>query len=169
MHAELSITDFVSDCGICEVPLKQGGFALISAVDKDRVLQLPWRLGTNGYVYCCTRLGLGQKHELLHRFIVDAEQGFDVHHKNEIKTDCRRTNLVVETPRDHQLRHHSHLNRARGQLRRKHPSERLCEWCGVLFVVNPDHRDRNRFCTKTCGNRFTGHQRTIRLASQGAK
>lgn len=133
-----------------EIALQNGGVALVSPEDVERVSALKWRLGANGYAYCCDR---SQKHALLHRFVVDADPSLEVHHDNEIKLDCRRSNLIQETPADHQRKHHAESLRKRNEAQRVYPAVRACEGCGIEFEVNPDHRGRNRFCTRTCGNK----------------
>lgn len=142
----------INDGGpIVSIPLLRGGFAGVSPEDAERVLQFEWRLGRNGYVYCRNRTA--QKHALLHRFIVDAEDGIQIHHINEIKTDCRRGNLMRETPSDHQKNHHIDTLISRNKSARKHPIVRKCEGCGIVFLPDRDHRGRTRYCTKACGNK----------------
>src|ERR1700724_3665993 len=102
-----------------EITLLRGQLAIVSPEDAKRVLALTWRLGSNGYVYCCKRSG--QEYALLHRFVVEASPDVEIHHDNGIATDCRRGNLTAETPSDHQRKHHSHLLIARNMAGGKFP------------------------------------------------
>jgi len=137
--------------GFIEVPLNNGGIALVSKCDEFTVMQFAWRRGSNGYIYCCVRKG--QKHALLHRLVLDVAHDFQVHHRNRCKHDCRRENLITETPVEHQLKHHAAELIERSKARRIFPESRDCVGCGITFRVNPDHRGRNRFCTRECGNK----------------
>lgn len=137
-----------NDGGAVTLALANGSCALISAVDFQRLSQLRWRLGTNGYVY----LVGGRKKGLpclLHRIVMDAPRGHDVHHIDENKLNCRRGNLLVVTPKEHQ---NFHLNKSveRSRTARKYPLTGTCKACGEIFVAHPDHRGRQVCCSKTC-------------------
>ena len=73
-----------------------------------------------------------------------------VHHKNGNPLDNRLDNLVVLESRTH-MRHHKQL----------YPDEKACANCGVLFVVNPRKRKRNKCCSPDCAMamRIAGRQR----------
>jgi hypothetical protein len=133
-----------------EVPLLRNGvlagFALVSACDAERVLACRWRMTVQGYVQSC---GANARSELLHRFVLNAKKGIEIHHKNEVKTDCRRLNLEEVTPKDHQLRH-SHIVTARNFAARIYPLTGTCKHCGSLFVSHPAHRGRQTCCSKRC-------------------
>ena len=131
-----------------EISLKNGGTALVSQESASLVLSENWRLGTNGYVY---KVGARKKGMpcLLHRIVVNAGKGFDVHHKNEIKTDCRLENLDVCAPSEHQ-KNHSHLVIARNKASKVHASSGKCLACGCDFIKHPDHRGRQKYCNQVC-------------------
>ena len=132
--------------------LASGQIATISNVDFTRVAALAWRLGTNGYIY---RVGGRKKGVtcLLHRFIMDVKPRQEIHHRNGDRLDNRRANLEVTNASDHQRNHHSHVVTARNLASRIYPTTRICLGCGVDFTVHRDHRGRNRYCSRLCGNR----------------
>ena len=129
-----------------EVPLVNGGVALVSPCDYERVMSYEWRLTTKGYV---ARRGGNSGSVLLHRFVLNSPPFLDVHHKNECKTDCRRENLDELSPKEHQ-RMHSHIVTARNIASRIYPLTGTCKTCGTEFVANPDHRGRQTCCSKRC-------------------
>lgn len=122
----------------------------VSAQDYKRVAALGWRLGTNGYVYCRSRK---HPHALLHRFVVDAPIGTEVHHVNGNRLDNRRENLEVLRPGEHQRQHHAPDLAARNRARRQYPLTGICPECGTPFTKHPDHRGRQRLCSKLCAIR----------------
>ena len=76
--------------------------ALVSEIDYDRVKRHMWRYNGDESPYAKTtvRGPDGRRHSLyLHRFIMLAPEGLDVHHKNGKTLDCRRSNLTVVRPR----------------------------------------------------------------------
>lgn len=131
-----------------EISLKGGGIAFVSPVSAHLVLSANWRLGSNGYAY---KVGARKKGApcLLHRIVVNANKGVDVHHKNAIKTDCRLENLEACDPSEHQ-KHHSHLVVERNKLSQVQTSTGTCLACGEEFVKHPDHRGRQKYCNQQC-------------------
>lgn len=129
-----------------EIPLVGGGLALVSQCDAERVQAHQWRMTAKGYVQ---RKGANSGSCLLHRFVLDAKRGREVHHKNEQKTDCRRNNLEELSPSEHQSRH-KHLVVARNLARRIHAVTANCKACGAEFTKHPDHRGRQVCCSKRC-------------------
>ena len=134
------------------IPLKNGGAAVVSPEDADLVLAHKWRLGTNGYVY---RVGgrVAGVPCLLHRIVMYAKSGQDVHHKSQDKTDCRRCNLETLTPAAHQ-EHHKHQTIARNIASRKYSLTGVCKRCGLGFTKDPSHRGRQVCCSKSCAIRI---------------
>jgi hypothetical protein len=138
----------IKDGGPVKVPLETGGFALVSECDAERIMQSKWRLGDNGYVY---RAGARTKGIpcLLHRIVVDAPKGMEVHHDDEDKLNCQRWNLETIPPSEHQ-EHHKHLVISRNKASRIHDLTANCKRCGVHFTKDPDHRGRQTCCSKLC-------------------
>ena len=81
-----------------KVPLSRGLYALVDEADFDHVMQWRWyarpalQARRNFYVYR-TLSGAKPKTLYLHRFLVDAERGFEVDHINGNGLDNRRDNL----------------------------------------------------------------------------
>lgn len=83
---------FVHDDGSAE--LKCGEYiVLLDSRDVDKVSKFQWSVGTHGYATS----GAGQKQQLLHRLIVNAQCNDIVDHINRNKLDNRRTNLRICT------------------------------------------------------------------------
>lgn len=75
------------------LPVGPRRWALVDANDFDRAAGIRWSPGSKGYAM--NRAGGGCIY--LHRFILDAELGVDVDHRNGDPLDCRRTNLRTGT------------------------------------------------------------------------
>lgn len=71
--------------------------AIISPEDYEQVSKYRWFLKHNGkggyYVARSVRIGKKIITVLLHRFIMQPENGQDVHHKDGDKLNCKRGNL----------------------------------------------------------------------------
>lgn len=130
------------------LPLKNGGFAIVSRRDFASMRRMQWRLGSNGYVYVVGGRSSG-KPCLLHRIVMHAKRGEEIHHRNGDKANCARRNLERTSPSEHQ-KHHSHLLIARNQAAQKYASTAHCKQCNVLFTKHPDHRGRQVCCSKYC-------------------
>ena len=122
---------------------------LVSPDDLPKVSAHRWVIGTNGYVYrggsrkrglCC----------LMHRFILDDPKGFEVHHRNHIKTDNRRENLEVLRPGQHQREHHADGIIKLNISRRKHPLVGVCRYCGKTFQKNRIRAGTQVMCSMEC-------------------
>ncbi len=116
-----------------------------------------WRITNNGYAVA----RVNKEKVLLHRFLMGAKSGQEVHHKNLNRLDCRKENLEITTAKEHQ-NYHKHLLIARNQAGRIYPKERPCGHCGVVFSVDVDHRGRNRFCSLSCSSKSTSPIRVQR-------
>ena len=132
--------------------LMRGEIALVSPEDFERVSAFRWRLGRNGYVYRRNGRDDGAP-TLLHRFVTNPPPSHEVHHANHDRMDNRRGNLEVTTASAHQAQHHAEATSARNRASRVHPLSRDCVGCGSHFDVHPDHRGRNRYCSRSCGNK----------------
>jgi len=73
--------------------------AIVSDIDYERVMQYRWMLKHNGHGGYYVARSVRQKSNvatiLLHRFIMQPDDGYDVHHKNGNKFDCSRSNLEL--------------------------------------------------------------------------
>lgn len=73
---------------------EQGKSFIFDLEDLDRVKQYYWSVTSRGYV-------VNSKHNMfLHRFILNAPDGYVVDHKNHITTDERKCNIWVCTQSD---------------------------------------------------------------------
>lgn len=142
----------IDDGGAAALALTNGVHALVSSVDFQRLSQFRWRLGHNGYVYLAGGRAKGRPC-LLHRIVMDAPTGHDVHHIDENKLNCRRSNLLLVTPQEHQ-RFHLIKSVERSRAARKYPLMGTCKVCGEVFVAHPSHRGRQVCCSKQCGVRL---------------
>lgn len=84
-----------------EIPLSKEKVALISPEDAERVLAFKWCYHGEGYAARGVHFYVdGKRHTriiLLHRFIANAPDGYDVDHRDGNGLDCRRHNLRVAT------------------------------------------------------------------------
>jgi hypothetical protein len=79
------------------IDIGNGLMALIDDEDLPRVEPFTWRIRDDGYVQR-TWIEEGRtRHELLHRFIMDASEDVLVDHENGDRWDCRKENLRVAT------------------------------------------------------------------------
>ena len=139
--------------------MKDGGPAniLLDSADAHLLVEHNWLIGANGYIY---KSGARRRGEqcLLHRIVMGAKPGEEIHHRNGNKRDCRKGNLAMVTASSHQD-HHKHVLVARNRAGRVYPTKRTCQQCGRTFTVDPQHRGRNRFCSKSCGAKASAPER----------
>lgn len=73
--------------------------AIVSNIDYERVMQYRWMLKHNGHGGYYAARSVRNKSKistiLLHRFIMQPDDGYDTHHKNGNKLDCSRGNLEL--------------------------------------------------------------------------
>ncbi len=74
---------------MAEVPLSNGGAALVDDTDFERVAQYRWCRGAYGYPVGW----VAGRMIVLHRFLMNAPPGSRVDHKNGDRCDARRGNL----------------------------------------------------------------------------
>jgi hypothetical protein len=104
-----------------EIPLKNGGVALVDEEDFERLAQYPWRErkyenSTTGYVMFGRRRG-GRKaryeNVLMHREVMGAQAGQFVDHINGNGLDNRKSNLrIVTTSQNLANRPKTRMNRS---------------------------------------------------------
>jgi len=83
----------MSECR--EIPLSNGGVALVDAEDFDFISRWKWKRHTGGYA---CRSGWDSTRKkwitiLMHRLLVEIPDGCEVDHINRVKLDNRRSNL----------------------------------------------------------------------------
>jgi len=87
--------------GVYEIPLTRGYCATVDAVDFRQVMKHKWCLlrKQNGDLYAQSNMKIEGKwvRILLHRFIMQAEKGSQIDHRNGNGLDCTRSNLRVAT------------------------------------------------------------------------
>jgi len=89
---------------VVEIPLRNGGPAIIDEEDQELVAGWGWYLMTIGYVGAMTGRGSGKRTVvLLHRLIMGSPAGEQIDHINGNKLDNRRANLRIATPRQNTL------------------------------------------------------------------
>lgn len=71
--------------------------AIVSDIDYERVMQYRWFLKHNGKNGYYVARSVRRKSHIttihLHRFIMVPDDGYDIHHRDGNKLDCRRSNL----------------------------------------------------------------------------
>ena len=138
----------IKDGGPVSIALIGGGEALISARDACEIMASKWRIGANGYVY---KVGARIKGAqcLLHRIVMSAGNGEEIHHKDRNKLNCQRGNLVCLSASEHQ-EHHKHILIARNKDSRIYSISANCKLCGIEFIKHSSHRGRQVCCSKDC-------------------
>jgi hypothetical protein len=131
-----------------DIETVDGQIVTISADDYARLQEYQWRIGTNGYVYKVGGRIRGVPC-LMHRIVMNAGPGQEVHHGPLGKLNNMRSNLELTTPSEHQ-EHHKHLVIARNILGRKYDDWGVCHNCGKPYEKDPDHRGRQTCCSKRC-------------------
>jgi hypothetical protein len=129
--------------------LSPGYTVLVSPEDVEILLSSKWRLGANGYVY---RKGARIKGMpcLLHRIIVNAESGEEIHHRDGNKLNNLRENIVITDSVGHQ-QFHKYTIIARNLANRKYDIDGICRYCNKRYTKDPNHRGRQVCCSKKCG------------------
>lgn len=91
----------VYDRGVRRICLQKGVYALVDAIDAERVRKFTWAAVSRGgrTMYARTHSSrLGKNWQLLHRFIMDVPPGVLIDHVNGNGLDNRRANLRIATP-----------------------------------------------------------------------
>ncbi len=100
------------------IELSQGLYALVDAADYDRVAQYRWwvyRLPTRCYAARHVRVAKGvYRKQLLHRFLMDAQPGQEVDHRDGDGLNCTRANLRIATPEQNQQNRGKHRDNTSG-------------------------------------------------------
>lgn len=91
------------------------------------------------------KVWVDKKTKLLHRHLMEQLVGREllwdevVHHKNGNKLDNRIENLEIMSRAEHQKHHNQ-----------KHPYEKNCCVCDVVFTPKPTKRKSQKTCSKAC-------------------
>jgi transposase len=78
-----------------------------------RVERTTYAVGTDGYVFCQSRVPEGIRQVYVHRLLAVAKYGFDavcgkdVHHRNGVRWDNRPKNIEAMTKSEHAKHHHT--------------------------------------------------------------
>lgn len=105
------------------IVLTNGGEALVNDEDYELYGQWRWR-EENGYVFTWNRDATGRiRPFLLHRLVMGSPKGMHVHHKDEDRLNCQRSNLEIKQPGQH-LSDHWKTWKIMGRRRRKKGSRR---------------------------------------------
>ena len=116
--------------------------AIVDDEDFDLLSRFKWKKHKGGYFQLTS-------YNLMHRIIVNAPKGYDVHHKNGNKLDNRKENLEILKTGEHQ-KYHYHKIVAFQKAHRKYPDIKNCVVCGKEFIVNNRKRKRNKTCSAEC-------------------
>jgi hypothetical protein len=122
----------------CKIPLKNKKKEIIdySYVDKfeyEQLKSISWCKDTNGYAVGYFRLRNVDKHVIMHRYLLDAQPGEIIDHKNNNRTDNRRLNLKIST-------------RSQNAQNSKRISEKESKYIGVSFDKNNKLRPWRSIC-----------------------
>lgn len=85
-----------------QVPLSNGGVAFVDDEDYERVMTRKWCSAKNGYIVSVKYAGRVNGKtvndcQLLHRFVMNAQPGQTIDHKDGMPFDCRKHNLRFVT------------------------------------------------------------------------
>ena len=76
-----------------EIYLTKGAVALVDDEDFEKVSGHSWQLHSKGYAVA----KIGGKKIFMHRFILNAQEGQEVDHRNRDRLDCQKGNLRFAT------------------------------------------------------------------------
>lgn len=99
-----------------EIPLTQGKIALIDDEDYERIIQYHWYADKHGYTYYARR-SFNNKHDYLHRFIMNAKPGEQIDHLDGNGLNDQKYNLrIVNNSQNHMnsKKHLDGLNKYKG-------------------------------------------------------
>jgi hypothetical protein len=84
------------------IPLSHGMVALVDDADYEALSRFKWHAANVNGIYCartCRVVGGKQVFTTMHRLIMDARVGCEVHHASDDHLDNRRSNLELLTPK----------------------------------------------------------------------
>lgn len=111
------------------IPLTRGYYTIIDAEDIDKVLKHSWVASLTTYNSYRAEATINNKRVRLHRFIMNAPKGTDIHHINGNTLDNRKYNLVI-CSRSYNLRNRKDQNKFTGIYKQAN------KWCARTSINN---------------------------------
>lgn len=139
-----------------EIPLSNGGVALVDAEDYEWLSRWKWKRHVGGYA-CRTGWDKVERKWLcilMHRFIVLPPEDIEVDHKNRNRLDNRRCNL---RPATRQM----NVDNSEREYAQIYPDEKVCEMCGRTYICNPRKRKRQKTCSPACATALRNRNMSI--------
>jgi hypothetical protein len=132
-----------------QIPLSNGGFAIVDEDDFEYLNQWKWKRHPQGYA--CRAGWKDGKWTciLMHRVIMKTPDGMEVDHGPCGKLDNRKCNLTNITQLNHRQKHIAPLIQS-AKKRQLYPDVKSCEKCGKEYKPNPRKRKRQKCCSKEC-------------------
>lgn len=145
---------------MAEILLSSGDVCRVDERDYHTLSNWKWKRHPQGYA---SRTGYSAGTyvcHLMHRYILDAPEGMEVHHVNGDKLDNRRANLELVEPKTHRMMHVDRLVQHQKKMQ-IYPDVKKCANCGTEFNVNPRKRKRHKCCSQECAMemRIAGRRR----------
>lgn len=125
-----------------EIPLTNGGVALVDDDDYERVMQHKWRLHVmrryKGRIWAYASASIDRKTILMHRFIMDVPKGAHTDHINGDRLDNRRSNLRICSREENMRNRRRHANTASG-LKGAYRGAGRKKWHSTIMVSGVAH------------------------------
>lgn len=129
---ELQSQDNSHPNGARKIFLLGGGFALVDRCDYESLVKIPWSRNDQGYVI--TSVGCGgdkTRHIRMHRMIMNPPDDVLVDHKNQDRSDNRRSNLRLADKSQNGCNRGVQRNTKSG-LKGAHYHKQTGRWCAKI-------------------------------------